>query len=229
MIGAVIDPVALPVTRVQDGRSPSASRRPLPLPTVPPPRTGAAVYGLAAVDCRGRVANRTVFGALGWMAGMPLGISFTRGVLVVSTDPCGVFGMTRQGHLRLPAPVRQCCSLGSGDRVLLTAYPDRGVLLVHPPTVLDALLAEAHATLLVTAEVLAPGRTRKGAPRAPAAGTTRPARPLPDPRYHRRSPGHRRPRCARQYGPHAPVQLEHRQHSRPRRRRNEPRCEWPCP
>ncbi|MFD2414953.1 hypothetical protein [Amycolatopsis pigmentata] len=34
MTGAVINPVALPPTRVQDGRSPSASRQPLPLPAV---------------------------------------------------------------------------------------------------------------------------------------------------------------------------------------------------
>jgi hypothetical protein len=115
MTGTVVDPVAFPATRVQDGRSSTAAfNQPLPLPTVPAPRAGAAVYGLAAVDCRGWVADRAVFGALGWVAGTALAISFTCGVLVVGTDPCGVFGMTSQGHLRLPAPVRQCCSLASG-------------------------------------------------------------------------------------------------------------------
>lgn len=148
MTDAVINPVALPATRVQDWRSPSAHRQPLPLPTVPAPRAGTAVYGLAAVDCRGRVADRTVFDALSWAAGTPLTISITHGVLVISTDPGGVFGMTSQGHLRLPAPVRKCCSLSPGERVFLAAYPDRGVLLVHPPTVLDTLLAETHTTLL---------------------------------------------------------------------------------
>jgi hypothetical protein len=125
-----------------------ASNRPLPLPTVPTPRAGAAVYGMAAVDSRGRVADRAVFAALGWVAGTPLAISVTDGTLVIGTDPCGVFGMTSQGHLRLPAHVRHCCELGSGDRVLLAAYPDLNVLLVHPPTVLDLLLADRHATLL---------------------------------------------------------------------------------
>ncbi|WP_408629915.1 Tn3 family transposase [Amycolatopsis aidingensis] len=65
MTGAVIDPVAVPATAVRDGRSPrAASNRPPPLPTVPTPRTGAAVYGTAAVDCRRRVADRAVFAAL---------------------------------------------------------------------------------------------------------------------------------------------------------------------
>ncbi|RSM59365.1 hypothetical protein DMH03_25560 [Amycolatopsis sp. WAC 01376] len=103
---------------------------------------------MAAVDCRGRVADRTVFAALGWVAGTPLAISVTHGTLVIGTDPSGVFGMTSQGHLRLPAHVRHCCELGSGDRVLLAAYPDRELLLVHPPMVLDLLLADCHATLL---------------------------------------------------------------------------------
>ncbi|WP_344412167.1 AbrB/MazE/SpoVT family DNA-binding domain-containing protein [Amycolatopsis minnesotensis] len=149
MTGAVIDPVAFPASLARDGRSPTAaSNRPLPLPTVPTARTETAVYGMAAVDCRGRVADRTVFAALGWVAGTPLAISVTHGTLIISTDPCGVFGMTSQGHLRLPAPVRHCCGLASGDRVLLAAHPERNVLLVHPPTVLDLLLADRHARLL---------------------------------------------------------------------------------
>ena len=149
MTGAVIDPVAVPVTPVRGGRSPRAtSNRPLPLPTVPTPRTDTAVYGLAVVDCRGRVADRTVFAALGWVAGTPLAISVTHGTLVIGTDLCGVFGMTSQGHLRLPAPVRHRCGLAAGDRVLLAAYPVRNMLLVHPPAVLDQLVADRHATLL---------------------------------------------------------------------------------
>lgn len=68
--GAVIDPVVFPTTAVCDGRSPiaAATHRTLPLPTAPTPRTTTAVYGMAAVDCRGRVADRAVLAALGWMA-----------------------------------------------------------------------------------------------------------------------------------------------------------------
>lgn len=149
MSGTVIAPVTMPATPVHDSRSPTAaSSRPLPLPAVPTSRIATVVYGMAAVDCRGRVADRTVFAALGWVAGTPLAISLTHATLVIGADPGGVFGMTRQGHLRLPAPVRHRCGLASGERVLLAAYPERDVLLVHPPAVLDLLLAECHATLL---------------------------------------------------------------------------------
>jgi transposase InsO family protein len=41
----------------------------LPLPTVPVPRTSSTVYGLAAVDCRGRVADHAIIAALGWRPG----------------------------------------------------------------------------------------------------------------------------------------------------------------
>jgi hypothetical protein len=106
------------------------------------------VYGLAAVDCRGRVADRAVVHALGWTPGTRLDIRETRGLLVIRTDTHGVFSVTTQGHLRLPAPVRRCCGLLPGDRVLLAADPNRDLLIVHPPAALDDLLAQHHAGLL---------------------------------------------------------------------------------
>jgi hypothetical protein len=106
------------------------------------------VYGVAVVDCRGRVADRAVVTALGWMPGTRLDIRESNGLLIVRADAGGVFAVTGQGHLRLPAPVRRCCGLVSGDRVLLAAYPERDVVIVHPPAVLDGLLAACHAGLL---------------------------------------------------------------------------------
>lgn len=38
---------------------------------------------------------------LGWVAGTPLAINVTHGTLMIGTDPCGVFGITSHGHLRL--------------------------------------------------------------------------------------------------------------------------------
>jgi hypothetical protein len=151
----VIEPVVIPATPLRhdehlaDSRfGSSAARRTLPLPTVPTPRTNSAVYGLAAVDCRGRVADRAVVHALGWTPGTRLDIRENRGLLVIRTDPHGVSRVTTQGHLRLPATVRHCCDLVPGDRVLLAADPERDLLIVHPPAALDDLLTPYHAGLL---------------------------------------------------------------------------------
>ncbi|MBB5157586.1 AbrB/MazE/SpoVT family DNA-binding domain-containing protein [Saccharopolyspora phatthalungensis] len=155
MTGPVIKPVVPSTTRArQDGQSAVGqhgtvtARRTLPLPAVPEPRDRGVVYGLAAVDARGRVADQAVLRALGWTPGTRLAIRETRGLLITRTDPHGVFSVTTQGHLRLPAPVRHCCGLLPGDRVLLTAEPAHGTLVVHPPAVLDDMIAHCHSTRL---------------------------------------------------------------------------------
>lgn len=151
--GVVIKPLVLPA--LPDGGHPTGApagpvtgRRTLPLPTVPKPRTSSTVYGLAAVDCRGRIADRAVITALGWLPGARLDIRESHGLLLVRPDERGVFSVTKQGHVRLAATVRHCCGLIPGDRVLLAADLRRDVLIVHPPSVLDDLLAVRHAELL---------------------------------------------------------------------------------
>nr|CEL13584.1 hypothetical protein [Kibdelosporangium sp. MJ126-NF4]CTQ99270.1 hypothetical protein [Kibdelosporangium sp. MJ126-NF4] len=49
--------------------------------------------------------------------------------------------ITKDGHLRLPAPIRHRIGLRTGDRVLLAAKVDQQTLTVYPPAVLDVLLA----------------------------------------------------------------------------------------
>jgi hypothetical protein len=153
MTGAVIKPLVFPA--LPDGGRPTGApagpqtgRRTLPLPVVPTPRSSSVVYGLAAVDCRGRVADHAIIAALSWLPGTRLDIHESRGLLLVRPDAHGVFSVTNQGHLRLPAAVRHCCGLLPGDRVLLAADPARDVLIVHPPAVLDDLLAARHSELL---------------------------------------------------------------------------------
>lgn len=51
------------------------SRHPLPLATLRARRTSSPVYGLAALDCHGRVADRIIQQALGWSAGLRLVIA----------------------------------------------------------------------------------------------------------------------------------------------------------
>ncbi|HEV2780215.1 MAG TPA: AbrB/MazE/SpoVT family DNA-binding domain-containing protein [Actinophytocola sp.] len=125
-----------------DSAVPSLVRGPLPLPSLISDRTSNLVYGLAALDDRGRVADRIVMRALGWYAGLRLAIEETGGVLTVRADPTGAYQVTGQRHLRLPAPLRHRCGLAAGDRVLLAADPDRSRLAIYPPAALDNALAQ---------------------------------------------------------------------------------------
>ncbi|AIJ23244.1 AbrB/MazE/SpoVT family DNA-binding domain-containing protein [Amycolatopsis methanolica] len=151
MTDAVIKPVIPATPFPRDGHAAigiGTTRRTLPLPTMPVPRTSNVVYGMAAVDCRGRVADRTVLTALSWTPGTRLDIREAHGLLLIRRDDHGMFGITKQGHLRLPAHVRHRCRLVPGDRVLLVTDPKRELVIVHPPAALDDLLAQCHTDVL---------------------------------------------------------------------------------
>jgi hypothetical protein len=108
-------------------------------------RSSTVVYGLSALDDRGRVADRVVMRTLGWSAGLRLDIHETAGVLTALTAPDGAYQVTNQGHLRLPAPLRHRCGLQAGDRVLLAADPDQSRLAIYPPAVLGTLITQQSA------------------------------------------------------------------------------------
>lgn len=147
-IAAVVPPVLPASGRAAAGSVAPMVRGPLPLPlpTLPPGRTSTVIYGLAAVDDRGRVADRVVLRSLGWSAGLRLDIDEAAGVLTVTTDPDGGYQITNQGNLRLPASLRLRCGLAAGDRLLLAADPDRSRLAIYPPAALDHALARSADT-----------------------------------------------------------------------------------
>src|SRR5262245_27105106 len=119
------------------------SAHPLPLAALPARRTSSTVYGLAALDCHGRVADRIIMQTLGWSPGLRLRIEIEEaatGALAAAADPEGAYRITSQGHVRIPAPLRHRYGLGAGDRVLLAADPQRSQLVIYPPAILDALL-----------------------------------------------------------------------------------------
>jgi hypothetical protein len=120
----------------------------LPVPDLTTPSARSVVYGLAILDCNGRIADNNLLRALGWDTQTRLDIREQGGLLLVTATAQGVFALTRQGHLRLPAPAPRWCSLGTGDRVLLAAEPDQGRLVVHPPAALDAMVGWLHGFAL---------------------------------------------------------------------------------
>jgi hypothetical protein len=148
---AIVPPVPLPGRAEPRRWDPPVNmlvRPPLPLMRLAAKRTGTAIYGLSTLDVGGRVADRTVLGALGWGPGERLDIRVSGGLIAVCADARGIFRVTRQRFLRLPVAARRWCDLGAGDRVLLAGYPQGGLLVVHPPAVLDAVVDQVHAELL---------------------------------------------------------------------------------
>ena len=89
-------------------------------------RGAAVVYGIAAVDGRGRIADRVVMTALGWSPGMRLSIGEDRGLILLAADERGVFNVTPQGHVRLPVGVRRWCALVAGTGCCWWPTPGRG-------------------------------------------------------------------------------------------------------
>lgn len=128
--------------------SPARSRGPLPLARLAERPAGTLRFGLATVDTNGRVADSTLFTALGWKDGTRLDIRTCGGLVIVIADEYGVFQFKSPGYVRIPATARHWCHLPLGERVLLAADPVNGLLVVHPPAVLEDLVGGLLSTRL---------------------------------------------------------------------------------
>lgn len=148
--GTLIAPLIPSTSRRREGsRAAGADPRPqLPVADLTTPRLRSAVYGMATLDCNGRIADTNLLRALGWDTATRLDISEQGGLLLIAATTRGVFSLTRRGHLRLPATARRWCGLAAGDRVLLMADPDQGSLVVHPPAAMDAMVGWLHEAAL---------------------------------------------------------------------------------
>ncbi len=146
LTAAVVPALSLPLRRAVDpDRTPA---RPMPVPALPAPRIGKAVYGLSALDRYGRVADRPVLSALNWVPGQTITFTAVAGSVLAVPDAHAATRVGADGHLRLPIGVRRACGLTPGERVLLVAEPSAGRLLLHPPATLDALLHVHHVRVL---------------------------------------------------------------------------------
>ncbi len=147
MTASTITPLLVPTSPTVARVLAARPRRPLPIATVPVPRPpDAAVYGMAAMDDRGRIADRSVLRVLGWDAGTRVRVDVDSGIAVVSAEPNGPSRITTSSHLRLAASVRHRLGLRPGDRMLLSASPTALRLRLYPPAALDAFLASAGST-----------------------------------------------------------------------------------
>ena len=146
MTGTLITPVIpSPAAAGRAARAPAAVRTlPLAVPpalTHPPALPGDVVYGLARVDRSGRVADRTVTGALGWRGGDRLTLTAEAGVVVIRRDPSGLVTLPPRSCVPIPAALRHRCGLLPGDPVLLAARPAEDTLTAYSLAVVDQALA----------------------------------------------------------------------------------------
>jgi len=98
------------------------------------------VYGLAHVDRSGRVADRTVTGALGWRGGDRLTLTAEAGVVVIRRDPSGLVTLPPRSCVPIPAALRHRCGLLPADPILLTAVPAEDTLTAYSLAVVDQAL-----------------------------------------------------------------------------------------
>ncbi|MGW6332217.1 hypothetical protein [Nocardia rhamnosiphila] len=122
-----------------------ASGPALPMATLEEPVRSTAVHSIRPVDTNGRVVDKAIVGALDWHPGDLLSWRVTGGLVLISRPGHGRRGITKYGHLSLPAAVRHSAGICIHDRVLLAADPDQALLVVYPAAVLDDILARRFA------------------------------------------------------------------------------------
>jgi hypothetical protein len=117
----------------------------LPLVPLLPPMVAPSLYCvLTPIDDRGRLADRSPIRAVGWPPGQAITISVVQETVIIVSQSNGAERITRQGHLRLPARVRHICRLISGDRLLIAAAPEPGVLVAYTMPSLESILLKHH-------------------------------------------------------------------------------------
>lgn len=149
MTRSPVAPVIPPSTRApaRDGHGARAARRlPLAEPLAAAGRDSDVVYGLGRIDASGRVADRAVISALGWLAGDRLTLTADAGVIIARRDPGGMITLPARPYIVIPAALRRRCRLRTGDRVLLAALPHADAMAAYPLAVVDQAI-RAHAPI----------------------------------------------------------------------------------
>jgi hypothetical protein len=144
-----------PASRQRAG--PAAARRlPLACPVPVPSAPEDVVYGIARIDCSGRICERAIIAALGWAGGDRLTFTADAGVVTARRDPPGMVTLPASGYITIPAALRRRCGLAAGDQVLLAALPTQDSLAAYSPALLSRRGGPGHPR-----PRLVPARTRR--------------------------------------------------------------------
>src|SRR6185369_2508664 len=106
----------------------------------PQPSASGVLFDIARLDSSGRLSSRGLVRALGWRPGQRLDVTAVGPCITVSASTTGRHNVTARGELSLPAPARALTGIGLDQRVLVTADPARGLLVVRPVAVVARLL-----------------------------------------------------------------------------------------
>jgi hypothetical protein len=126
---------------------------PAPLPTLPAPTPPTSsvdglLVGMARIDRSGRLCERRLLHALGWMPGQQLTLDVVHGLIIVHAASTGPHVLDHRGALHLPAAARRICGIDAGPPVVLAALLPEQTLVIHPAAVVARLLAAHYADLL---------------------------------------------------------------------------------
>lgn len=123
---------------------------PLALPTHAQPsdtESGPIIVGVAAIDGSGRVRERAVLAALAWGPGETLDIRIIQDVAILRAAREGCIRVDGRDQIALPAGCRTVLGINPGDRVVLAAYPAKGVGLIYPMSVASGWVRAHIASL----------------------------------------------------------------------------------
>lgn len=81
-------------------------------------------------------------------AGQRLSVSVVTDAVVFRPDPHAVLVLPSKPHVVISAAARVRCGIGTGDRVLLAAETQLGLLVVYPMWAVDQLLAPQQAAVI---------------------------------------------------------------------------------
>lgn len=107
---------------------------------LPVPPMGEFTCATTTIDPAGRLGDRSVIKRLGWVAGQPVSIEPSQGLLRIRAIAESESSIAANGYLFLPVSARRAVRLRTGERVLMAGGLERGVLVVCPLQAVGAAL-----------------------------------------------------------------------------------------
>ncbi|MER7453651.1 hypothetical protein ABTW96_25570 [Nocardia beijingensis] len=107
---------------------------------LPVPPMGEFTCATTTIDPAGRLGDRSVIKRLGWVAGQPVSMEPSQGLLRIRVVVESESSVAANGYLFLPVSARRAVHLHTGERVLMAGGLDSGVPVVCPLRAVGAAL-----------------------------------------------------------------------------------------